>query len=182
MDCGDSELTMLKQVRSLAALSAAIAFALFAFSGSAYAGFPKELVAKHPCFKEIASPWDDPMPESKMPEAYKDWDTVYVGWWNEENGTKVCTAIILSSVSSNGDVQATYAAAYPYKGEWRMRGGFRIDQGKKVLAIQNNNLPLVFTMNEDGSLFATSTLGTKKGDFFPANRVSGSVVAGYISK
>jgi len=165
--------------RSFAALAASV---LLAITGTALAGFPKDLVAKHPCFKEIASPWDDPMPASKMPETYKEWDTVYVGWWNEPNGTKVCAAVILSSVNTNGDVGATYAAAYPYKGEWQMKGSFKIEGGKRTLSIQNHNLPLVFTMNEDASLVATSTLGSKKGDFFPANRVAGSVVAGAVNK
>jgi hypothetical protein len=170
---------MMLSFRSLVAL-AAIAFT--AFAGPAQAGFPKELVAKHPCFKEVASPWDDPMAASKMPPAFQDWDTVYVGWWNEFDGsTKVCTAFLFSSVKANGDVSATYATAYPYKGEWQMNGSIKVEGGKQTLQIGNRATSFTYVMNEDGSLEVTSHQTGKKGVLYPASRVNGSVVAGAVN-
>ncbi len=173
---------MLKSLRSFSALAASLAALTVAVP--AQAGFPKDLVARHPCLKEVASPWDDPMPTSKMPEAFvKDWDVVYVGWWNEfDKTTKVCTAFLFSSVEENGGVDTVYATAYPYKGEWRMTGTLKVVDGKKTLQFNNTQTTFTYVMNEDGSLEVTSGQTGKKGTLYPANRVDGSVEAGALKK
>lgn len=161
---------MFKSFRSFAALAASLV--AFAFAVPAQAGFPKDLVAKHPCLKEVQSPWYDPMPASKMPEAFKDWDTVYVGFWHEFDGTKVCSAFLLSKVNDDGSrVEAVYTNATPYKREHQMVGKFLMIDGKRALKIEKGDWWVQYVMNADGSLNMVSSINSKTGVLFSATKV-----------
>jgi hypothetical protein len=145
-----------------------VAIVLSIFAGSA-AAFSDEQKKTHPCLNSVAMPWSlSLVKQSEIPSNFGKWSPAYVGHWSEQDGSKVCTAVFISSVKDNGFVRATYTNAEPYKRVHQLTGDIKVVDGRQVMTISNdaNSWSITYVLEDDGGVQAKTWTG-KSGALVP---------------
>ena len=143
--------------------------ALILISSVNASAFSDEQKQLNPCLTTVALPWSISLVKpGAMPPEFKNWSAAYTGHWNENDGSKVCTAVFIGSVRDNGYVRATYTNADPYKRVHMLTGGIKTTDGRQTLTISNdaNTWSISYVLLEDGKLEATTWTG-KTGSLQP---------------
>ena len=71
---------------------------------------------KYPCLDKVSGEAKDTVVSTnQIPETFKGLAPAYVGHWNEPDGRKVCTALLVSSIGTRGQGGAVYTNDEPYK-------------------------------------------------------------------
>lgn len=96
--------------------TAAAIFMAFASLEAQAANVTPAQRAKHPCLDKVAGAAEEShLALSDVPEQLKGLSPVYAGQWNEPNGSKVCSVLIITSINARGQGAALYTNDEPYK-------------------------------------------------------------------
>lgn len=72
--------------------------------------------AKYPCLDKVAGSAEGAViARADIPKDFQGLAPIYVGHWNEPDGSKVCSALLFQSIGGRGQGGVTYTNDEPYK-------------------------------------------------------------------
>jgi hypothetical protein len=131
--------------------------------------------AKFPCLDKVSGEAKDSILSlSDIPEAFKGLAPAYVGHWNEPDGSKVCTALLIDSLGGRGQGNAVYTNDAPYKRTHTMGLGVKRDGARFTLDVFSRSQGWsIDYVSEDGG----KTLQMRPGQGYSGPAKSGELVA-----